>query len=67
MPYVFMKARYPVLQKHKWLLPVYQIVRWVQMLRKGGIKRSLRELKANAEVSSEEISSKADLLKTLGL
>lgn len=67
MPYVFMKARYPVLQKHKWLLLVYQVVRWVQMLHKGGIKRSLRELKANAEVSSEEISSTADLLKALGL
>lgn len=67
MPYVFMKVRYPVLQKHKWLLPVYQIVRWVQMLRKGGMKRSLEELRANAGIPPEQISSTADLLKTLGL
>ncbi len=67
MPYVFMKVRYPVLQKHKWLLPVYQVVRWVQMLRKGGMKRSLHELKTNAKISPEQISSTADLLKALGL
>lgn len=67
MPYVFMKVRYPVLQKHKWLLPVYQVVRWVQMLCRGGMGRSLKELRANAEISPEQISSTADLLKALGL
>ena len=32
MPYDFLKAEYPILQTHKWLTPVYQVVRWVRML-----------------------------------
>lgn len=66
-PYVFMKARYPILKKHKWLLPFYQIVRWIEMLGKGGLKRTLIELKANAEVSPEDNGSTAEMLTQLGL
>lgn len=67
VPYADMKLRYPILQKHKWLTPVYEVVRWFELIFKGGLKRSVRELKANVEISAERISSTADLLKNLGL
>lgn len=67
LPYSTIKHYYPILKKHKWLTPVFQMVRWFKLLFKGGMKRSLRELKTNAEISQGEIASTADLLKYLGL
>ena len=67
MPYDTLQYTYPVLQKCKWLYPLFLVVRWFRMLFCGGAKRSIHELKTNAEISSEQITSTADLLKNLGL
>lgn len=67
LPYSTIKHYYPILKKHKWLTPICQVARWFKLIFMGGMKRSLNELKVNAECSSEEISSTADLLKYLGL
>ena len=67
MPYDFLKAEYPVLKKHKWLTPVYQVVRWVRMLTGGHLKQTLRELRANAGSRETKIRSVAELLNELGL
>lgn len=67
MPYDFLKAEYPILVKHKWLTPVYQVVRWIRMLCSGGLKRTVRELQANAQVKEAGVYSAADILKHLGL
>ncbi len=67
LPYDTIKFHYPILQKHKWLTPAFEVVRWCKLLFMGGVKRSIHELKANAEISSEQITSTSDLLKNLGL
>ena len=67
MPYDYLKAEYPILKKHKWLFPVYQVVRWLQMLCKGNAVRSLRELKANTTVSDEKVSATKKMLEYLQL
>jgi len=67
LPYDTIKYYYPILQKCKWLLPVYQVVRWCKILFRGGVKRSICELKTNASVSHEEIQSTEALLQHLGL
>lgn len=67
LPYGTIKHYYPILQKHKWMTPVYQVVRWFKLVFMGGIKRSVRELKTNAEYSPEESIATAELLKQLGL
>lgn len=67
MPYSLLKGHYPILQKHKYLLPFCQVARWFRLLSRNRWKRSLRELKTNAEISIEQVSSTADLLKVLGL
>lgn len=67
MPYDFLKAEYPVLQKHKWLTPVYQPVRWVRMLRDGALKKTAAEWKANTANDAESTKSAKKLLDYLGL
>lgn len=65
MPYEYLKDEYPVLQKHKWLTPPYQVVRWVRMLRSGRLGHTVRELKANA--GTADTTTAAQILDHLGL
>lgn len=67
LPYDYLKAEYPILKKHKWLFPVYQVVRWLQMLCNGNAVRSLRELKANTSVSDEKVRETKKMLEYLQL
>ena len=67
MPYQELKAHYPVIKKHKWLTPVFQIVRLVKFLFKGDKKRSLHEIKENATLGEEKKLRTAELLKKLEL
>ena len=67
LPYSLLKGHYPILQKHKWLLPFCQIARWFRLLSGARWKRSIRELKANTTVSVQKIATTEDLLKLLDL
>ena len=67
LPYETIKFYYPLLQKHKWLTPVFQVVRWFKLLFKGGVRRSARQLKLNASASREDAQSAQSLLQYLGL
>lgn len=68
MPYSYLKDEYPVLKKHKWLTPWYQVVRWFKMLRRrGGLGNTMKELKANAASKASDGTAAADLLKHVGL
>lgn len=67
LPYDIMKHYFPILQKHKWLTPLYQVIRWCKLLFCGGIKRSARELQTNATVSDEKRRSVEELLNYLEL
>ncbi len=67
MPYDYLKAEYPVLQKYKWLTPVYQPVRWARMLLGGGLKNTAAEWKANSANDAESTKSAKKLLDHLGL
>lgn len=67
LPYSTMKFRYPILQKYKWLTPVYQVVRWVQMICKGNTRKHWQELKTATAISPEEILTTRDMLDYLGL
>lgn len=67
MPYDFLKAEYPILKKHKWLFPFYQIVRWFSVLKNGLIGQTVRELRANAGSTKDEVLTAKEMLKELGL
>lgn len=67
MPYDFLKAEYPILKKHKWLTPVYQVVRWFRMVFSGGLRRTVCELKANAGVEKNSVYVASDIIRHLEL
>lgn len=67
LPYDIIKYHYPVLQRHKYLLPVFQVVRWFKLLFKGGVTRSVRELQVNANGSGADKAAANTLLEQLGL
>lgn len=67
LPYDIIKYYYPILQRHKWLLPAYQIIRWFRLAFCGGARRSLKTLKTNASMSEQERMDTAELLKRLEL
>lgn len=67
LPYKRLKYQYPVLQKHKWLMPVCWVRRWLRILFKGGVKRSVNEVKVNAGMKSEYSESVEELFLKLGI
>lgn len=62
-----LKQYFPVLEKHKWLTPIYQVARWVKLLFGGKLGSSVREAKVNASLSPEKIKTTRDMLDYLGL
>ncbi len=67
MPYEFLKDEYPILKKHKWLMPAYQVVRWVRMLLRGELSRTVAEWKANTANDRTATEDVANILQHLGL
>ena len=54
MPYDQLKILYPVLRKHKWLYPFYQVKRWVTKHFKRRIDERSRKLAAMEGMTAEE-------------
>lgn len=67
MPYYKMKVRYPILEKRKWLTPVYYIVRWWQLITQGKLNRAMKEFAVNQSSSEKEITEAGLFLEELGL
>lgn len=67
LPYKSLKCLYPSLEKHKWLLPFYEIRRWFALLFNGGVKRGSNELKVKANLSDEKKQAAKNLIDELGL
>lgn len=58
---------YPSLQGRRFLLPVYELWRWLRLLFGGGVKRSLEELSANEAVTQQQREETEHMLRRLGL
>ncbi|MBQ4091145.1 MAG: nucleotidyltransferase family protein [Clostridia bacterium] len=67
LPYSELKFRYPVLKKHKWLTPIFQIVRWIEIPFKKGITGTRQQLEASFAASQSDRDRLGDLLTQLGL
>lgn len=67
LPYETLKYQYPVLKKHKWLMPFCEVRRWFKLLFKGGARRGFNELSANSRTSKAEQNAAKSLLAELGL
>ncbi len=67
MPYRALKKRYPVLEKHKYLTPLLEVVRWGNMIFKGRCKIRFKELNSIKNVSKEDFEKREKMLKGIGL
>ena len=67
IPYARLKRYYPILERHKWLMPVMQIRRWFMLLNPDVRSMAKYELQANRSVSDEKIQDTQALLRRLGL
>lgn len=67
LPYRILSEIYPVLKRHKWLTPVFEVVRWFRIIFRGKLSSSVGELRSNASVSEESANAAAQMLATLGL
>ena len=67
LPLNSLKFRYPILNKHKWLLPVCEVSRWVELLFNGRFKRTTKELEVISGLTDEKTQATKELLSRLEL
>lgn len=64
LSYDQLKRQYPVLEKHKWLTPFYEIRRWCRLIFLGGGARSMKKINS---VCTEQVENRKNMMKSLGL
>lgn len=62
-----LKYQYPVLEKHRWLMPVCQVRRWCRLIFGGRLKHVVQELSYNQEIRMEQMDETKMFLSQLGL
>lgn len=67
MPYSFLRNQYPILFKHKYLTPVFEVVRWVSFIFKGDYEVRKNELKSFNAITDAEKQEVDKMFKNLGL
>ena len=67
LPYDNLKYIYPSLQKHKSLIPIYQVRRWASFLSHKRFARVKNEVKTYAKMDKETPQKIADMLSELEL
>jgi len=67
LTYDFLRIQYPVLNKHRWLMPACQVARWTRLIFKGKLERSVNEIKQSADSYEGENDSTKKLLHSVGL
>lgn len=67
IPYDVLKTTYPIIVKHKWLLPFMQVRRWIAFVVFGKRKRSVQASKDNRSTPKEQVSAMTDFLNEIGL
>ncbi len=67
LPYKILAKRYPVIVKHKWLTPVMQVRRWLNLLKPKGMKKAKAELDANNSIDADVAEEMNKFFKELKL
>lgn len=66
-PMDVLSVRYPSLERHRWLMPVYQVRRWFEIIFCGRLKSSVRELRTSGGISKDKESATKALFDEIGL
>ncbi len=67
IPYDTIKFHYPILQKHRWLTPFMEVRRWCKLIFCGHLKRSVKELQYNQNISADKAAKTREFLSNIGL
>lgn len=67
LPYNNLKYQYPILQKHRSLLPFFEIHRWFRLLSGDTAQRITQELKINDALTHESQFDIHEMFRQLGL
>ena len=66
-PYSHMKEKYPILEKHKWLLPFMQVRRWLNVLIGGRMKQSVKKIRDTSKIDNTKSFEVKNLFDEIGL
>lgn len=67
MPYEGLKTQYPILEKKRWLMPFFQVVRWLRIFTGGRLRRAIGEYKISSAHSDMQIKETKLFLEQVGL
>ncbi len=67
IPYSKLSRYYPILEKHKWLMPIMQIRRWFMLLKPDVAARTKKELATNKNLDKSTANEMNKFLSELGL
>lgn len=67
VPYKELKAHYPILEKHAWLLPIMEVRRWFKLFFCGHMPRVRKALKHMVKMSDGELEGVKTILDEFGL
>jgi len=67
LPYDVIKFHYPILQKYRWLTPFMEVRRWCKLVFCGHVKRTVKELKYNQNISLDKADETKKFLLSIGL
>ncbi len=67
LPYNRLKYQYPVIQRHKWLTPFCEVLRWLRLFFGGEWRRVRRTLRVNNGLSREAVNAAGELFTDLAL
>ena len=62
-----LEHHYPILKKHRWLMPFCQVGRWLKIIFRNRLKISINELAINNKINDDIKNNMKDLIKILGL
>lgn len=67
LPYDSLKTLYPILLKHRWLLPLMQVRRWFKLLKPDVANRAKQELAVNNGIDQSKAHEMKCFLNNIGL
>lgn len=65
--YDVLKYQYPVLEKHRWLMPVCQVRRWCKLVLGGRLAYAAQEFAYNSKTRADQMDDTKAFLDRLGL
>ena len=67
MPYDELRKRYKILEKHKYLTPFFEVIRWISLLNPKRMQQTVKEVKELQTLDKQKVKEIDNLFSDLGL